>query len=736
MEEPIRLLATAMFGLESVVARELKELGYAPQQFQPGKVAFMGDFSAIARANLWLRTAERVLIHLDTFAANDFGQLFDGVRALPWEDWLPADASFPVQGRSVRSQLSSVPACQRIVKKAIVERLLAAHHVETLPEDGPHFRVEVALLKDQATLTLDTTGAGLHKRGYRPLTGPAPLRETLAAGLVLLSYWQPERPLLDPFCGTGTIPIEAALIAASRAPGLKREFTAEQWPTCPGAIWKEARAEAWDLLRKDEATSIEGCDIDERGLRMARQHAERAGVTKLVRFRRRAFADSEPEQEWGCLIGNPPYGERLGTASDVGALYRSIPQVLRRFPTWSHYILTSHPDFETLAGQPADRRRKLYNGRIPCTYYQFFGPPPSSRAEATKDQSDEPNENHQNATTEAMPAKRERTPAFGGLVRRSREQAELFQRRLQKRAKHLRRWPTKFGITCYRLYDRDIPEVPLVVDRYEDCLHITEYERPHEHTAAQHADWLDLMADTAGQVLGIQPEHVFVKSRERQRGNRQHAQLDQAKKMFTVSEGGLRFRVNLSDYIDTGLFLDHRITRDMVRQQAAGRHVLNLFCYTGAFTVYAANGGALSTTSVDASATYLDWARENLELNGIQGSRHQFVRDDVWDFLHQPPAGQKFGLAVVDPPTYSNSKDRATDWDVQRDHAELLRRLRPHLAPDAIVFFSSNFRRFRLDPAVEEIYQAREISRQTVPDDFRNRRVHRCWRLTLPAASE
>jgi 23S rRNA (cytosine1962-C5)-methyltransferase len=297
----------------------------------------------------------------------------------------------------------------------------------------------------------------------------------------------------------------------------------------------------------------------------------------------------------------------------------------------------------------------------------------------------------------------------------------------------LRRWPTRRGISCYRLYDRDIPEVPLVVDRYGDYLHISEYERPHEHTPAEHGDWLDFMARTAGEVLEIPRDQIFFKKRMRQRGTRQHEQVAEKKKIVTVQEGGLEFQVNLSDYIDTGLFLDHRITRAMVRDAAREKRFLNLFGYTGAFTVYAIDGGATETTTVDLSQTYLDWTARNLALNGMQGPRQRMIRSDAMGFLESLPDDACFDLAVVDPPTFSNSKKVESFWEVQRDHAALLNQVLTRMSPGGILFFSTNFRRFQLDEEALSGVTIREISRQTVPEDFRNKRIHRCWRIIREA---
>ncbi len=700
------LVAVTAFGLESVAQRELRALGYEDAKpFGTGRVGFTGDAAAICRANLWLRSGERVLVRIGSFPARDFDALFEGVRSLPWERWIGRDAAFPVSGRSVRSVLSSVPALQRASKKAIVERLMEAHGVERLPESGPAYAVEVSLLHDEVTLTIDSSGAGLHKRGYRTSVGEAQLRETMAAGLVLLSFWHPGRPFMDPFCGTGTIAIEAAMIGRNIAPGLRRSFASEAWPQVPESLWREAREGAEAAILPGLEHRLVATDIDERALSQARHHARNAGVEANIHFQQRAFEDAGARVGYGCLIANPPWGERLGDRDQLESLYRSFPLVLRRLETWSHFILTGYPGFERLIGQEATRRRKLYHANIETTYYQFHGPAPGG--------SEGP---------------REAAPVFGGLDEKAGKQAEMFATVLGKHARHLRKWPQR-GVTCYRLYERDIPEVPLVVDVYEGHLHVAEYERPHERTAAQHADWLDLMMETACRTLGIEPEKAFLKSRGRQRGLSQYERVSDAGYTLTVGEQGLRFEVNLSDYVDTGLFLDHRLTRAMVRERAHGKRFLNLFAYSGAFTVYAAAGGAEHTTSVDLSATYLDWAERNLLLNGSDDERHELVQADAMSFLESLDVDEKFDLMVIDPPTYSNSKRTEEDWDVQARHAELLAAASAHLEQGGLIYFSTNFRKFK--PNFPAALDAREISHQTVPADFRNKKIHRCWVLSL-----
>jgi 23S rRNA (guanine2445-N2)-methyltransferase / 23S rRNA (guanine2069-N7)-methyltransferase len=759
----LRLIATCAFGLEAVVKRELIALGFPdPKVVTPGRIAFDGDWESVCLTNLWLRVADRILIEVLRFDAPDFDALFDTVKDFDWSTYLPGDAKFPVVGKSRKSQLTSVPAVQRTVKKALVESLLRTTGQSELPETGAEYKVEIALLNDEATVSIDTTGRSLHKRGYRKLVGEAPLKETLAAAMIKLSVWKPSRMLVDPFCGSGTIPIEAALIGRNIAPGLNRDFSSSEWTQIPAAIWEERREAARQQIDRDVELQIIGTDRDSEVLSLARYHARQAEVDLDIHFQQKNFDELRSKHEYGCVICNPPYGERLEVRKRLLGLYQSFPGVLQRLPTWSHFIITNLPGFQGMLQTNATRRRKLYNGRIECTYYQFLGPRPprptdseTADAKSTETNSVEPISEESKPADQpvaasdvapkavaskptpersdpkpvpAPPAPKPKVkPVFGGLQEKDHEQAELFASRLRKRARHLRRWPTKRGISCFRLYERDIPELPLVVDRYDDCLHITEYERPHERDAGRHASWLELMKKTAAKTLEIPIQRVFLKTRLKTKG-RQYQKVDQSQKMFTVQEDGLNFLVNLSDYVDTGLFLDHRVTRKMVRDTAQGKHFLNLFAYTGSFSVYAAAGGAKSTTTVDWSRNYLEWAQKNLAANGFEGHDHQFVASDTMDFLQSND--QKFDLVVVDPPTYSNRKGAEDDWDVQACHVELLSLVGERLSPNATVFFSTNYRKFKLNEAALANFSIREISQQTVPEDFRNRKIHRCWLLT------
>ncbi len=801
------ILATANFGLESVVVRELSLLGYESKGHSTGRVAFQGDKVAIARANMWLRTAGRVLVRLMHFPARDFDTLFETLKAYPWEQWIGADGAFPVNGRSVKSQLSSVPACQRTAKKAIVERLMSAHRVQTLPETGAKVTIELEILEDMVTIAIDSSGHGLNKRGYRPMVGDAGLKETMASGLVQLSVWRPHRALIDPFCGTGTIAIEAAMLARNIAPGLKREFEAETWPGDWKKAFDDAREEAKSAPRGELAYTIHASDIDERSLKQARYAAQLAGVEKDIHFKQMPFEELSSKVQYGCVVTNPPWGIRLEQDEvELERLYRQMPLTFRKMPTWSFHILTGRLDLEDIFGQKATRRRKFYTGGIETWYFSFLGPKqPKDTADTARDAQDADVAPDDDATPKAadelvrvamadhddesastsddmpgtsseiadspddtpssvaptpsapppasaregssskhpasprpaapMPSTPGISTAFGGLRDRDMRELEDFRSRLTKNAQHLRKYPSR-GITCYRVYERDCPDVPLIVDIYEQRVHIAEYEREHSRTLAQQADWWDMVRRIAGEVLGVPIQHVYTKQKRRQRGLTQHEKQDESGESFFVTENGLKFEVNLRDYVDTGLFLDHRLTRKMVMDQAKEKRFLNLFCYTGSFTVYAAAGGAKSTVSVDLSNTYLEWAERNLKHNKLWGQQHTLLRDDVMGFLERhikPRPGTGYDLAIVDPPTFSNSKSTEADWEVAQTHPEMLRHLIPLMEPGGVIYFSTNYRRFKLaeETLAELGVSWREISKQTVPPEYRNERIHRCWRLVV-----
>ncbi|MBO4326530.1 MAG: class I SAM-dependent RNA methyltransferase [Clostridia bacterium] len=374
--EKFDLIATAAFGLEGVVSRELEWIGAENITTENGRVRFTGDMNMIAKANLWLRTADRVLILLAEGKTETFEDLFQLVSGIPFEEIMGADACFPFTGKSVKSVLFSVPDCQAIAKKAAVERMKKHYGLEWFPENGPRYKFEVSILNDIAMITLDTSGAGLHKRGYRKEAGKAPIKETLAAGMILVSRWKKDRALLDPFCGTGTIPIEAAMIAKNIAPGLRRGFDFESWPFVDKTIVEKVREEAEAAIDRDIKLHISGSDIDYFAVKQAMDNAAFMGLSRDIAFQKLDYRAQASSMKYGFIITNPPYGERLGDDREIRSIYRGMGEHFKLFPTWSFYVITSYDDFEKCFGRQADKKRKLYNGMLKCNLYQYFGPKP------------------------------------------------------------------------------------------------------------------------------------------------------------------------------------------------------------------------------------------------------------------------------------------------------------------------------------------------------------------------
>ena len=370
--DKFELVIPTAFGIEAIVAREVRDLGYETTSVEDGRITFLGDVEAICRANIWVRSGERVLIKVGEFTAVTFDELFEKTKALPWSDWLPKNCAFPVKGHSIRSKLFSISDCQSIIKKSIVDSLGAKYKISWFEEDGETYQIQFNILKDKVTLTIDTTGMGLHKRGYRPRANEAPIRETLASAMVKISNWRANKPLCDPLCGSGTIPIEAAMIARNIAPGLYRNFSAEHFGFIPKFLWTDTREAAEAAIKNDLELNIYAYDIDTNSVELAKENSRLAKVSENLKISQMPLIYLNLSESLGVLICNPPYGERMGEEHDVADLYKEMGKVFRRLDRWSHYIITSNEKFEVYYGKRADKKRKLYNGMIKCDYYQYF----------------------------------------------------------------------------------------------------------------------------------------------------------------------------------------------------------------------------------------------------------------------------------------------------------------------------------------------------------------------------
>ncbi len=709
-------IATAPEGVDPLLAAELVELGATTIKSVRGGIRFQGSLELAYRACLWSRTASRVLLLLAEFPVAEVEALYAGIHALPWEDHLAPDGTLAVEFTGTGSGIDHSHYGAQRVKDAVVDRFRAqCGQRPGVDRQQPDLRIHVLLRDRQATVSLDLSGDSLHRRGYREATVIAPLKETLAAALLLKSGWPDIAaaggPLLDPLCGSGTLAIEAAWMAGDQAPGLLREHWGfSDWLGHIPVLWNRLLVEAQErrTLGKPRIPLILASDHDPKAVRAALANAQRAGVVDQIRVERREFSALQPPRGLpGLLIANPPYGERLGATEDLAEFYTEFGEVLKtRLNGWRAALFTSNPELGKRMGLRAEKVHVFHNGPLDCRLLRFRVEPEFFVDRAAAD--------HRTRTRALKQA------AMGG--------AEGFINRLHKNLRHLSRWAARDGVSCYRLYDADLPEYAVAIDRYEQWLHVQEYAPPATVDATRARERLEQVMAALPAALELPAENVFLKVRQRQRGSSQYQKQAQQGRFHEVHEGPSRFLVNFSDYLDTGLFLDHRLTRRRLGEQAAGRRFLNLFGYTGAATVHAALGGAISTTTVDLSATYLDWARRNLELNGICGPRHQLIQMDCRQWLVW--ARERYELIFVDPPTFSNSKRLEHDFDVQRDHVELLRQALRLLTPDGTLVFSTNHRRFRLDRESLAEVQIEDWSRKTLPLDFaRDPKIHQCWAL-------
>lgn len=690
-----RYFVTAQRGVAALVAEELRELGAAKVRVETGGVAVRGPLSFGYRICLWSRCASRVLLGLAELVAEDADALYREVRAFPWEEHLDPDRSFAVDVVGTGAGVHHTKFGAQRVKDAIVDRFREGiGRRPSVDLRRPDLRIHVHLHGRGVGISLDLAGESLHRRGWRAETGAAPLKETLAAALLRRGGWprilQEGGAFVDPVCGAGTLVIEAATWAADIAPGLGRSgFGLEHWrghdPEAWSALLQEARERA-EQGRSRELPPIVGYDRDENVLEVARANAERAGVASLVELQSHALGEAPVPAPSGLVAANPPHGERMGSKDEARRVYGALGRALRRdFDGWQAAVLTTDDELPHVLGWVPEHVDEVFNGPIPSLMLTGRARPPS---------------------TEGSP----------------------FANRLRKNVRKLKRWAEREQITCYRLYDGDIPEYNAALDRYDGFVHVQEYAPPSSVDPRQARSHLFELVAGVTTVLGVEPEDIFVKQRRRQRGKAQYERTGEGGPKQQVSEGGLLFWVNLSDYLDTGLFLDHRPTRALLRTWARDRRFLNLFAYTGTATIHAAAGGARSTTSVDLSKTYLDWTRRNLEANALGGPQHHLVRDDARAWLEH--CRERFDLIFMDPPTYSISKKMRGDFDVQRDHGSLVDAAVRRLAPDGVLVFSTNARHFTLDPTLRRRHQVEDITAQTIPEDFaRTPTIHRCWRI-------
>ena len=712
-----QLFATTARGFEELLKSELTELGAQDAKVAQGGVHYWADDETLYRTLLWSRLSSRILLPIVQAKVFSDLDLYSAVVGVNWLDYFDEKVHFFVDFNGTNQEIRHTQFGAMRVKDGIVDYF--ERHGRARPnvdKEQPDIRIHAYLNRDDVVLSLDLSGDALHMRGYREDTGKAPLRETLAAAIVLRSGWQKGTPLLDPMCGSGTLLIEAAQMEAQIAPQLYRlHWGFDFWQGHNQAVWKKVKEEALALAeaekQRENPPHFYGFDLDHRVLQKAKQNAQNAGVAHLMQWQQgdvAAIKNPSPNVA-GTVICNPPYGERLGTTPALIALYSVFGQRLKQqFAGWNASIFSGEPSLLDCLRLRSHRQFKAKNGPLDCVQKNYH------IAERTE----------QSAVENALEF--DRTSSVFSEV------AVDFANRLQKNIKKIEKWAKQQGLDAYRLYDADLPEYNLAVDRYADHIVVQEYAAPKnidENKARQRL--LDAVNATL-QVTGIETNKLILKVRQKQKGTNQYEKLANKGEYFYVNEYGAKLWVNLTDYLDTGLFLDHRLTRKMLGEMAQGKDFLNLFAYTGSATVHAALGKAKSTTTVDMSNTYLNWAEQNLLLNDIEGKQHKLIQADCLQWLEK--CDRQFDLIFVDPPTFSNSKRMEDSWDVQRDHIKLMTNLKRILRPNGTVVFSNNKRGFKMDFAkLEELgLSAVEISHKTLPLDFeRNKQIHNCWLVTL-----
>jgi len=698
--------------LEYLLADELLALGADRATAAVAGVNVEADDRVAYLAVLYSRLASRVLWPLAEFACDNEQDLYQGVHEINWSRHVAPEGTLAVDAHVSGTEITHERFAAQRVKDGIVDRIRASHGTRpSVDIDAPDLRVNAVIRKGRAVISVDLGGGPLHRRGWRQSQGDAPLKENIAAAMLIRGGWKKiyaeGGALLDPMCGSGTLLIEGALMAADEAPGLLRWCGAQpsRWLGFDAALWAELIAEATQRAQAGRAALkpvFFGADNDPTALHAAMANADRAGLAELIRFDRRAIAQLQaPGQERGLVVCNPPYNQRL--AADQ-SLYREIGDALRQaVPEWRASLLCGDAELAHATGLRAAKKYTIFNGALECSLILCDPIQP--------------------------PAREARPPAELS------EGAQMVANRLRKNLKKFKSWRERNGISCYRVYDADLPEYSAAVDVYQEdegerrlFLHVQEYQAPDTIPEADTRRRFGELLNALREVFALPREQIAIKTRSRGKGGSKYGRMDQAGDFIVVREGAARLRVNLFDYLDTGLFLDHRPIRLRMGREAKGGRMLNLFGYTGVASLHAAVGGAAQTTNVDLSGTYLDWSAQNLALNGIAGPKHRLIQADAMKWLEADRG--EYELIFCDPPTFSNSA-RAEDFDTQRDHVRLLRAAVARLAPDGLLIFSNNFRRFRLDDAaVAEFATVREISPQTLDPDFeRNPRIHRTWEL-------
>jgi 23S rRNA (guanine2445-N2)-methyltransferase / 23S rRNA (guanine2069-N7)-methyltransferase len=725
-----KFTVTAARGMLPILQKELAEMGIKQTKLEQGNIRFTGSLEQAYRVCLWSRVAIRVLLPIAHFTAESTDQLYEGIKAIDWQQHLDAeDSTLAVDFNSFRSKIKHSQYGAQRVKDGVVDYFRELTGMRpSVDLYQPDLRINVYLKHNQATVSIDLSGESLHKRGYRIENTAAPLKEHLAAAILYTADWpklaQQGWHLLDPMCGSGTFLIEAAMMAADIAPGSHRDyFGFLYWKQHDKQSWTQLKAEAERRRHSGLARlpQIFGGDSDPKAVAAAKANSAEIGLSDTIHIKNCRLLDwpsyAKDMGNTGLIVCNPPYGERIGRDDDLPQLYESLGSVVSQsFPGWRTSLITDNTDLAKLTGLTLFDSMPFDNGPIACTVLHYRSPRRLT-----------PNINIADETaTETL-----EVSEIDFSDENISPQAEMFANRFKKNLKHRQKWAKKQDLECYRIYDADLPDYAVAIDCYGDYIHVQEYAPPKQIDAEKALQRLNDVMHLLPSILGLPRSHIVLKLRQRQRGKQQYQTQAALKQRIQVHEQGHQFWVNLSDYLDTGLFLDHRVVRKMIEQQASGKRFLNLFAYTGTASVYAAAGQAQSTTTVDMSNTYLAWAKDNMSLNGFDGEQHQFVRGNCLEWLDEAQkSNQKYDLIFLDPPTFSNSSRMEGVFDIQRDYIELLNKTLNLLSAKGTLLFSTNRRDFSFDEKHFTGVEIENISHKTRSVDFeRNTKIHHCWRL-------
>lgn len=711
-----KLFATCPKGVEDLLAQECKQQGLTGINTTHGGVFCQGSLEHAYSLCLWSTVASRVLFQLHTFPVSDHNDLYRATQTIDWSTHLNSDGSFAIDVHSTHQQINNSHFATLKIKDAIADQFVQKFDIRPdVKRDRPDIRINAYIDKHDCTLYIDLSGEPLHKRGYRQQAGEAPLKENLAAAILLRAHWpqlaKEGRPLIDPLCGSATLLIEAAYMAAGMAPGLLRDYYGfYHWKQHDPASWKQLLDDAKVSVDRNKVPKLIGIEKSYKVAEIARANIEAAGFDDVIEIKQADSLDvvKNLPDETGLIVTNPPYGKRIGESKQLKNLYLELGRSVKsKFPGWSVALFTASHELAKFFGLRAHHKNTLYNGPLKCTLYQYrirdsktTGPGSDVAAKDTASSQD----------------------------------AEMFANRLSKNIKHLSKWLRKEKISCYRVYDADIPQYAIAVDIYEDWVHVQEYEPPKTVDAVQAFVRLNDALEVISTILEADKSKIVLKTRKKQSGAEQYTRHEETGDKLIANENGLKFSIKLKAYLDTGLFLDHRPTRKLISKISANKSFLNLFAYTGTATVYAAAGGASTSTTVDMSNTYIAWAQENMKLNGLADKQHEFIREDCIQWLSDAAKqGRRYQLIFLDPPTFSNSKRMEQTLDIKRDHVELITQAMALLDDDGVLIFSCNAQGFKLDQALLEAYSIRDITRMTTAEDFRRKPAHVCWCLARDA---